>query len=56
MLRSVIAGSAATLSALWQANPSFRVVTLQSFLRELLGSTDLTPDRLADSVPGKQGR
>jgi hypothetical protein len=52
----LLAGSAATLSTLKQANPTFRVVTLQAFLLELLGTTDLTSDRLANATPGNQGR
>jgi hypothetical protein len=50
----LLAGSAATLSTLKQANPSFRVVPLQQFLLELLGSSDLTAERLMNSRPGNQ--
>jgi hypothetical protein len=50
----LIAGTSATLSALKQANPSFRVLTLQAFLLELLGSSDLTAERLMNSRPGNQ--
>jgi hypothetical protein len=50
----LITGSNGTLSTLKQANPSFRQVTLQQFLLELLGSSDLTAERLMNSRPGNQ--
>jgi hypothetical protein len=52
----LLAGSAATLSSLKASNPTFRVVRLETFLHELLGSSDLTTDRLANAIPGNQGR